>query len=149
MQIVYAKLWEADIDQVLQIREFDKFVWGVCRNVGVDWLRDIQKRARLDDTAQHLTASDPRTPEDSVILAEELQRVQAAINQLSEKRRKVYVMRYQRGYSVEQVAQTLGCRVSTVKRTLYDAMKSVRQAMVEGETLHKTRSITRQITGAS
>jgi RNA polymerase sigma factor (sigma-70 family) len=142
-QIVHTKLWEADIEQVLKIRDLDKFVWGVCRHVGADWQRELKKRARVDDGAKSLAVVSPRTPEASVIFAEYMRRVQAAINQLSEKRREVYVMYHQRGYSIEQIAQILGCRVGTVKRTLYDAMKSVRQVMAEGESVDETQSIIR------
>jgi len=140
-QAVYAELVAADLDQVSKIRHLDKFVYGVCKHVGVDWQREMAKRSRLDDTVKQWPEPTPhQTPENTVIEKDRRRSVQQAIAQLSKRRREIYVLYHVEGHDLEWIARETGCQVSTIKRTLHDAMKMVRKFVSKEESARTARS---------
>jgi RNA polymerase sigma factor (sigma-70 family) len=146
-QTVYAKLFEADLDQVYKIRDLDKFICGVCKHVGVDWQREVAKRSRLDDTVKQWPEPTPhQTPESTVIEKDQrrsvVQAVAQAIAQLPKRQREIYVLYHVEGRDMESIAQKTGCRVSTIKRTIHDAMTKVRKFVSKEESARTARSKT-------
>lgn len=140
-QTVYTELMAANFEQVSKIRDLDKFIYGVCRNVGVDWLREIKKRARLDDTVKQLPEPSPqRTPENTVIEKDQRLSIERAIDQLPKRQREIYVLHHIDGCDIESIAQITGCRVSTIKRTIYNAMTNLRKILSREESARAARS---------
>jgi RNA polymerase sigma factor (sigma-70 family) len=140
-QNVYAKLMTAKLNQVSEIRDLDRFIYGVCRNVGVDWLREKQKRARLDDTVKQLPEpASQRTPENTAIEKEQRLAVEWAIAQLPTRQREIYRLYQVHGHDMESIAREANCKVSTIRRTLYDAINNVRKFLSREESAGTGRS---------
>ena len=136
-----------DTERVLQIRDLDRYVYGLCWNVAMDRLRDMQKSARMAATVGSLPGRATRTPETLVMLEQDLKRLQEqhqdAVNKLPKRQRQIYLMHHVEGYSIKLIATKTGLCIGTVKRTLYDAMRSVRRNMVKEETVENARSLIR------
>lgn len=139
-QTVYAKLVEADLKQVSKIRNLDKFICGVCKHVGVNWLREMAKRSRLDYTVKQWPEPTPhQTPESTVIEKDQRRSVAQAIAQLPKRQREIYAL-YFEGRDMESIAQKTGCRVSTIKRTIHNAMANIRKFVFKEESARTARS---------
>ena len=139
-QTVYAKLFEADLDQVSKIRDLDKFVYGVCKHVGVDWQREVAKRSKLDDTVkQWPEPTSHQTPESTVIEKDQRRSVAQAVAQLPKRQSEIYAL-YLEGCDMEWIAQKTGCQVSTIKRTIHDAMINIRKFVFKEESARTARS---------
>jgi RNA polymerase sigma factor (sigma-70 family) len=136
-----------DPERVLQIRDLDKYVYGLCWNVAMDRLREMQKSERMAATVRSFPGRATRTPETLMMLEQDLKRLQEqhqdAVDELPKRQRQIYLMHHVEGYSIKLIATTTGLRIGTVKRTLYDAMRSVRRNMVKEETVENARSLIR------
>jgi RNA polymerase sigma-70 factor (ECF subfamily) len=93
---------------------------GRHRNIS---LEDIKDTPILKDSAP--------SPERSLELSE----LKGAIHKISEgltwKQRKVFVLRELQGFTSEEVAQILKCRVSTVRVHLSKARRHIRKALLK------------------
>jgi len=92
-------------------------------------------RAPLAAAAAEVEAaqvSQPDTSAEARILARERERdLERAVARLSEKLRDVVSLRYAGGLGYEEIAETLGLPVGTVKRRLFDAVEKLRQILEE------------------
>lgn len=90
-----------------------------CLRKNQKWDREIAKW-KSEETASQF--SDPETGYQRIILEE-------AMKILSPKERSVVVLRYCEGMSLEQVADVIGEKLSTVKSRLYRALEKMRMNM--------------------
>lgn len=133
-QEVYARLLAVSPDTIAGINERDdleRFVYGVCRHVGVDWVRNMQLarrfQSRLDAAGPLLGA--PNMPEVSARISQNLESVRDAINRLPRRQRRVYVLRNLYGYSAKEIAIRVRGNEGTVRRNLYNAVKSLEKML--------------------
>jgi RNA polymerase sigma-70 factor (ECF subfamily) len=97
-----------------------RVVLSRCRLAG----RKARRARRREAEAAPLSAVHSGEAE---VLARERQReLEAALVRLSEKLRVVVVLRHAAGLSYDEIADTLGVPVGTVKRRLFDAMEKLR-----------------------
>jgi RNA polymerase sigma-70 factor (ECF subfamily) len=69
-------------------------------------------------------------PADAAVLARERRReVELALGRLSPKLREVVVLRYSGELAYDEIAESLGVPLGTVKRRLFDAMDRLRQSL--------------------
>jgi RNA polymerase sigma-70 factor, ECF subfamily len=84
--------------------------------------------AALDGAAQPVSA--PDSSAEARILARERERdLERAVGRLSEKLRDVISLRYAGELGYDEIAETLGLPVGTVKRRLFDAVEKLRQIL--------------------
>lgn len=94
-------------------------VWFWKRLVGLD----AEDSAPVRET---VAASDP-TPEELVLMREELDAVWATLASLSPRQRTVFLLRFVEEMSLAEIGQVLGIREGTVKAQLFRALRSVRE----------------------
>jgi RNA polymerase sigma-70 factor (ECF subfamily) len=136
---------EADVDDVLQEvflavhrglpgfqgRSSDRtWVYGICLRTCSNYRqRAHRRRERL--VAVSPERGDTRTPERALGTRDALQRLDAALGELSEVQRAAFVLYEIEGLSVLEVAQAAGCSKFTVYARLYAARRRVRRALAD------------------
>lgn len=97
--------------------------------------RMTHRSAHVEESARQ--AADCAFPQseasaDAIVLARERQReVEHALGRLSPKLREVVVLRYAGELAYDEIAESLGLPLGTVKRRLFDAMDKLRQSLEE------------------
>lgn len=123
---------------------FVPYLKRVAVNAGRNFLRDRRTRARREITIDEILAgmeepgatSDPAQILSSRLLREE---VRAALAALNKEQRRVVVLHYFGGRSVEAIADMLCCPVGTVKSRLFHSRRLLRRALHEARETEETR----------
>lgn len=76
---------------------------------------------------------DPLTPERFVQGRQELARVQAALAQLSDRARRIFIMRRVEGLSQKMIAQTLGVSETIVENEASRGLRTILRTLTEPE----------------
>ena len=118
------------------------FIYRVTANTCMDALRRRNVRAcesleALDDVGV-VPVDDSPGPEETILRAEENERLSRAIDALSDEMRLPLVLREIQALSYEEVAQTLGLEMGTVKSRIHRAREKLAR-MLSGEVQEESR----------
>lgn len=118
------------------------FIYRVTANTCMDALRRRNVRAcesleALDDVGV-VPVDDSPGPEETILRAEENERLSRAIDALSDEMRLPLVLREIHALSYEEVAQTLGLEMGTVKSRIHRAREKLAR-MLSGEVQEERR----------
>lgn len=114
-----------------RIRNPEAFVWRIAQNFALRHKRGQSVRERYaDDVASPETTS--LTPERVLIGSEELNRMNAAIASLSERRRQVFLLRRLDGLSYTEIGVMLGISRPAVANHLAKALAEIDCFLAEG-----------------
>lgn len=110
-------------------RPFSPWLYGIARHV---WQDHLRRRGRLHIT---LRAAESAEDLDSPVLdplerrqaGEEAERVRRALERLPEDQRVTLILRHFHGLNYEEIAETMGLPLGTVKWRIHDAMRKLRQ----------------------
>jgi RNA polymerase sigma factor (sigma-70 family) len=122
IQDLFLHLWTsrenlADTDSVRY------YLFRCLRNSLVKSVRQEQMQSSLPEACFHLPA--PETDETD---ADQIRRLQAAIQQLSPREQEVIQLRYVHNFSIQEVADMLGITNQSVRNTQYRALGHLREA---------------------
>lgn len=95
--------------------------------------RSRGRRGRLQVRVATADQSSVVTPDDAAIVGEDRQRVINALNRLSRADRLVIALRHFEEMSEREMAETLDCRIGTVKSRLSRAMARLRNELEDAE----------------
>ncbi|MBN1461437.1 MAG: sigma-70 family RNA polymerase sigma factor [Armatimonadetes bacterium] len=119
-------------------RSFPAWLKTIASNLSIDHLRKRKTQAgsavsldeRVEAGVQH---EDERAaaPDEQVVMAEDSRRVLAAVQQLPDRQRAVLVLRHIEGMKLEEIAETLGMPLGTVKTMLFRGRAAVREMVGE------------------
>jgi len=101
--------------------------------VTVNICRDFKRRTKMDlplETAQH-TAGHLRTPEQSILLAQQYEMVLTALATLSQREREAIVLRDLEGCPTSEVARILGSSEATVRSQLSTGRMKMKKLLVD------------------
>ncbi len=104
-------------------RTFSAWLFTIAANMVKN---EYRRRSRLTKNASRYSQEDTRfeTPSLSQLDTEYHQaQLNKAMNQLAEKHRQVFLLRYQEEMSVKAISEVVGCPEGTVKSRLYYALK--------------------------
>lgn len=79
-----------------------------------------------------------RSPEQILADKESIDVVQSAVNNLPERQKTVFLLRFVEEMSLESIAEVMDLEVGTVKTHLFRAVNAVRRASAEGNTRGRT-----------
>jgi RNA polymerase sigma-70 factor (ECF subfamily) len=91
-----------------------------------------RRRKRVDEVEMDASYNEPVEPESSVqtvISAEEAERIRAALSELPFEPRQAVVLRFYAGMTIPEIAETLGWREGTVKSRLHRALRQLRNVL--------------------
>lgn len=138
LQEVFTKIWQ-------QAEKFDLekgtvYTWIVTltRNRSIDRLRSKvykeqkkQSTSLNDEDVFHPLYSDESDPLENTILTERAMKVHEALNQISEKQRKVLQVAYFSGMSQSEISEEFDIPLGTVKTRMRDGMIKLRELLAK------------------
>lgn len=109
-------------------------------NRSIDYLRKrkrtshetlIENIAKVDeeDAKLHHIQSSPHEPVELVRAKEIDEKIREALSKLSRTQQTVFVLRHYKGYSLNEIAEHLGCTVGSVKVHLFRALQKLRKEL--------------------
>lgn len=111
---------------------FGTWLYRIGFNCAIDHLRSRPHREapRTHEALDRLAppATGPST-EDLVFAGQISERVQAALNELSEQERAAFLMRHYHGCSIEEICHALDLRTNAAKHSIFRAVKKMRVAL--------------------
>jgi len=112
--------------------KFSTFLFGVARNLALNFLRDAKRGGR--DVTQLLEANAPigsnaERPDRTARLREMESAIERGLQLLSDEHREVLVLRELNGLDYETIAQICTCKKGTIKSRLARARDQLRQHM--------------------
>lgn len=114
LQALFMKIWEKH-ESIDASKSFEAFLHTIARNLIYDHFRKVAQQQRLVKALLHQEAQAPlHNDESSTEKAEAATLLQAALNQLSPQRRKVFYLCKIEGRSYHEVSSLLGISVATV-----------------------------------
>lgn len=118
--------WDAD-------SKFSSWAFRVVTNLAIDRIRrQTRERKAWEQRAQEEPAYLDDTT-DRGLVAQERQRllgeVKAAIEELPPGQRAVVALRHYEGFTLKEIADIRGCALGTVKSTLHQAFRSLRNSL--------------------
>lgn len=133
-QLVFLKVWEKRtlIDQHLS---FKSFLFSITYNETISWLRkEKSEKRRISEfirTSGSLTNETEQTIEfkDIVGFAAQL------IDELPEKRKQIFILSREQGFSNKEIALKLGVSVKTIENQMTAALKYLRERLGKHEIL--------------
>lgn len=123
LQETFLKLWTNRLD-LLQVREPTAWLFRIAANNCYMYLRTQANRLKILDQLPNIDTEN----HDVAQYAEgkELQNIiRKAIEKLPQRRRQIFQMKTEEGYSIQQISEALGISAQTVKNEIGIARKSV------------------------
>ena len=123
---IFLKLWEKrgkiDLDQPIE-----PFLFTILRNHLIDMLRKHQEELFvIDDNAEVFNLC-AQAADDSDIAAGRYEFIRKAYDMLTPSQQQIFHYKLTGKYTNEEIAQRLGCTVSTVKSHYYQVLTKLRQ----------------------
>ena len=111
---------------------------GICLNVAREIRRWSRGGASLDDRPEAADLSDrSELPDATVERIEQVESLRAMLLTLPDRQREAIVLRFFEELSVKQTAQAMNCAPGTVKATVHQALRSLRQKMEKRDSPRK------------
>ncbi len=114
------------IDNFRQQSRVSTWITRITVNAAIDLLRRRRRAAAL-----HRAISEEPQRESSFDTNLEEERVRAAITKLNEEQRTCLVLREMEGQSYEEIAESLGCSIGTVRSRIHRARARVRRLLTD------------------
>ena len=115
---------------LLEVVNFDAYIYSVMRYKIISHLRSqIQKNISLDDLQVDMFASTETTPEDDLIIQEQVEMLNEAINSLPYKCKIAFKMVREDKMKYKDVASILEISVKTLETHLATATRKLREAL--------------------
>lgn len=126
VQDVFVKLWENRAN-LSKINSFKSYIYQMTKNLVLDHIRRTQVQEKILCRLQSNVDENENTSEDLLIYKDYLGIAQEAINKLTEKRRRIFLMRTQEDLSLDQIAADLHISRSVVKKQYYTSVTLIRE----------------------
>lgn len=130
LQEVFIKIWE-NRARLTTIDSFENYVFRCAKNKLLDTVRRQQVRERVLSEIKRSKAVSAHTTSDQSAYKEYYMLVQQAIEQLPTKRKLIFRLNIENGYSQEEIARHLKISDSVVKKQIYKASYFVRSYLVK------------------
>lgn len=140
MQECYCRL--AQLDEVAHITMPRAYLFTMARNL-VQRQRQRARVVRIEPIVDFVDApweSELPSPERVAAARQELGRVQAALATLSDRARRIFVMRKVEGLTQKEIAQALGVSETVVENDASRSLRAVLKLLTEPETKQEIAS---------
>lgn len=123
---VFLKIWVGR-ELVIQVENFDAFLFRIARNKSIDFLRSASKDNRLKELLlEKIQAASSEKADTLVLVREYEEKIREAISLLSPQRKKIYQLSREQDYTHDQIAEQLNISKSTVNNQLVEAQRFIR-----------------------
>jgi RNA polymerase sigma-70 factor (ECF subfamily) len=131
-QEIFIKIYNARASYV-ENAKFTTWLYRIANNAVIDRLRQLKRKqntSSLDDMV-HEPPAEEKTTHQKLVLGEMVDRMSQALGNLSERQRGMVIMKYYEGFSVKEIAEVFDCADGTVKATLFQAVKHLKNGLAE------------------
>ena len=125
VQDTFIRLWQ-NREKLPDIQKFDSWLFTIARNLCYTALRKLALDRKVTGIHERQAEQSVATAEDIIITRENQELVQAAINQLPEQQRRVYLLSREAGMTYDEIAAELSISRNTVKEHLRRAVAAIR-----------------------
>ena len=123
---VFLKLWIGR-EMVPQIQHMDGFLYKVAYHKALDFLKLAARESSLQKViARQMSEASAESADRRLLETEYRHIIEQAIRQLSPQRKLIFTLSREQGMTHEQIAGQLNLSPGTVKRTMSDALQSIR-----------------------
>ncbi len=122
VQEAFAKAW-IQVEGGAEIGNFKSYIYRMVRNEAISILRQRKTNIAIEDAGD--------VPEEQVDTSERDAKLWAAIDDLPDRCREIFLMSKRDGLSNQEIADELGLSVSTVKNQMSKAFDKLRTALSE------------------
>lgn len=124
---IFLKLWQWK-EGLAQVQNIGGFLRVSSRNKALDFIRMTARKKELASAYRaEIIMQKFTTAEDRIVNAEMLKIWQQALSQLSPQRQRIFLMHREEGLSYHQIAERLNISPRTVKKTMSQALESLRE----------------------
>ncbi len=125
----FLKIWKTK-ESLLLVRSFEDYAYTLAKNL----LFNLLKRKKVGRRVMQFLADESiknagPSPDQELLYKQYYQAAIDAINRLSEQKRKIFLLRTQENLSLGEIADEMGISISAVKKHLYGAFESVKEAL--------------------
>lgn len=137
VQDTFLKVYTARLTWELKT-SFSAWLYRIAINASIDRYRrsDKSQTTSLEDVQEgqvnaSATVAPPRSPMDRLRQDERRRIVENAVRRLPERQREVLSLRYFGDLQLEEIADTLGCPLGTVKSNLHKAIFALKRMLLQ------------------
>jgi len=125
----FLKIWKTRESLVL-VRSFEDYAYTLAKNLLFNQLKrkKLGRRVMQSLFDQSVRNTGP-SPDQDYLYKQYYQTAIAAINRLPEQKQRIFLLRTQESMSLGDIAHEMGISVSAVKKHLYAALESVKEAL--------------------
>ncbi len=106
--------------------QFRTWMYSIACNVKTDHFRSVRRRPETTANEVDAFISPNPNPEESFEKSKQRELLDQALEQLSEQKREVLILRRFQNLKYKEIAEVLNCPVGTVKARLFHAIKDVK-----------------------
>ena len=133
-QLVFLKVWEKR-EQIKEHLSFKSFLFSVAYHETISWLRkEKSEKIRISEFGR-ITDFQTSETEQSV----EFRNIEGLANQLiremPEKRKEIFMLSREQGFSNKEIAEKLGISIKTVENQMTSALKYLREKLGKHDVL--------------
>jgi RNA polymerase sigma-70 factor, ECF subfamily len=120
--------------------KFSSWLYRIALNLCRDWIRRERRAPIVQppedvDVMELAAASEPSESIEDLVARKDLSRaVEKAMSLLPDEQRTAIVLKEYHGLTFQEIAELLGCPLSTVKTRLYQGLTVLRRELAKGET---------------
>lgn len=129
VQEVFITLWDKRSDIVIT-DSLPGYLHRMLRNRIINHFKAENIRQNHHQGSSYTNHADASTPETEALWKESIQRYEAAVANLPEKMRKIFLLRHEEGAAIFDVAERLGITVQTVKNQYTAAVKRIKRELL-------------------
>lgn len=128
-QEVFIKVYSAR-ESYVENAKFTTWLYRIANNASIDRIRQFKRSEKvvsMEDMTVEPELDTSRSPHEEAVLGELRGDVTEALAQLSERQRGMIVLKYYEGASIKEIADIFECASGTVKATLFQGLRNMRQ----------------------
>lgn len=123
IQEVFIKIWDKRLGINPELN-FNSYLFTIIRNRVYDYLKEVKRNDFVKERYWHNIVASQETEED--LKEERIASIKLAVNDLTDKRRKILQLNYEEGKSYEEIANILNISKNTVKNQLVKTKQIIR-----------------------
>jgi RNA polymerase sigma-70 factor, ECF subfamily len=126
--------------------KFSSWLYRIALNLCRDWMRRERRTPIVQppedvDVMELAAAAEPSESIEDLVARKDLSRaVERAMTLLPDEQRTAIVLKEYHGLTFQEIAELLGCPLSTVKTRLYQGLTVLRRELAKGEAAKRTKA---------
>ena len=131
-QDIFIKVYNARHSYV-ENAKFTTWLYRIANNAVIDKLRQLQRKNKIFPIGELASepASNDMTSHQQLALGQARGQMSQVLHTLSERQRSMVILKYYEGFSVKEIAEVFDCATGTVKATLFQAVRHLKNGLAK------------------